>query len=165
MNNIVTFFVITSIMCCFIWVLGGAFRAQRSSNWTKFFFIMFGFPFFLLGSFLCYEQYGFQQRTTAKTQGTVTSFNSTYRKGVKCIAPVCSYRIQNNIFNCESSHYVSEKSSSYHLGAIRMVYYNPQNPKESRFDSFGETWILPLLFTIIGFAFLNVGIFFTFKNS
>jgi hypothetical protein len=53
---------------------------------------------------------------------------------------------------------VGSSPASFRVNDAVQVYYNPENPDNARINSFGELWLLPLIFGSLGVVFSLVGI-------
>jgi hypothetical protein len=87
-----------------------------------------------------------------RTTGTVIGF----RPGPRwTYAPVVSYEVDCELYELVAR--VSSRPGVYTIGDAVVVCYHPERPAEGRLDSFGELWLFPTIFLVLGTLFATLG--------
>ncbi|MDC0711981.1 DUF3592 domain-containing protein [Stigmatella sp. ncwal1] len=91
-----------------------------------------------------------------ETQAEVVGNHSRHRNRKSTYYPVLRYRTPEGTQH-EVISPVGSNPPRYREGAQVPLLFNPANPQEVRINNFLNLWLLPLLFGLLGAAFLLVG--------
>lgn len=90
-------------------------------------------------------------RTRGVVTGLVWSVQPTFDRSSRSASPVVEYRAEGRNYTMKGL--TASAPPSYHVGDQVTVGYPPGRPAEGRIVSFGEIFLLPLVFFGVGLAF------------
>lgn len=80
---------------------------------------------------------------TMKVPGTVVRMVGTTQQ-----SPVVEYQVAGKTLTYHSS--LSSSPPAYVVGDQVTMLYHPDDPRKAQIDSFGERWLFPVVFTLVG---------------
>jgi hypothetical protein len=88
-----------------------------------------------------------------RTTGTVIRLHLATRR---TYAPVVGYEVDRRPYEIVAR--LSSRPRDYAIGDAVVVCYHPDRPAEGRLDSFGELWLFPTIFLVLGTLFATLGV-------
>lgn len=119
-------------------------------------FSLIGLPFLAVGGGVGWSTHRFLQRAQSAPGRVVELAETRGSEGDVLYKPVVEYAVPDGR-TARFTGRVASRPPSYAVGEAVAVLYAPEAPGEGRIDSFGQNWLLPLIFGGLGFLFTGIG--------
>lgn len=121
--------------------------------------IFAGLVMMSIGIFFGYTNYTFIH-SSVKTEARVKSIIDQHQR----VVPVWEYTVKGKTYEFEGA---ATSSGKYEIGDKEILYYNPDDPNDSKSGTFINLWFLSVFLSGFGFILGLVGLVVTlsFKNK